>query len=147
MCALWIIRGVFECFISVFCTTSADQKTSSYFETNLASVDRAATPNLKEIQLAENAVLVDRSDDDNQQMIGDSQVDWMFCIERTGTSKKLILLIIVVLLTSIVLCVCTGTAAPGQPYWHGVEVCVLGDPVFICHLLYLVGADVFNFRM
>jgi hypothetical protein len=118
-----VIPSIISVYILIFANT-AEQKTSSYLETNLASVDRAATPNVKSVQQAESAVLIGRPDDDGQPVTGDSDVDWMFCIERTGTSKKLILLIVVVLLTSIVFCVCTGTTAPGQPYWHDTEVSV-----------------------
>ena len=109
------------------CIPSAEQKTSSYLETNLASVDRAATPNLKAVQQAESAVVINRPEGHEGQLViaTKSHVDWTLCIERTGTSKKLILMITVVLLTAIVLCVCSGNSAPAgaQPYWHSDEVC------------------------
>lgn len=105
-----------------------EQKTSSYVETNIVSIDRAATPNLKGAEHAESALMsfADQSEDSDDKQLtagpSDSNVNWMFCIERTGTSKKIVMVIVVISLLAIVLCVCTGTTAPSQPYWNEVTI-------------------------
>jgi hypothetical protein len=79
--------------------TVVEHKTSNYLETNLAMVDRAATPNVRSSLFD---IKADHLDVAEPSHVDDDGNDWLYCLERrTGTSKKVMLMIFVISLLLI----------------------------------------------
>ena len=104
----------FQCDINCISTTLADYKTSNYLETNLASVDNSATPNIKHSQLRP---LMERSLEPSQFTTReDLNSDWLGCIaKKTGLPR--LLLSFTIFMSAVVmiwLCFTTAASAPEQ---------------------------------
>ena len=88
-----------------------DYKTSNYIETNLASVDNSATPNLKHSQVH----AIDRDIGDLSFSVKEDQPsDWLGCIaKKTGLPRMLLsFTIFISAIVMIWLCFTTAATAP-----------------------------------
>ncbi len=95
------------------CVLFSDYKTSNYIETNLASVDNSATPNLKHSQVH----AIDSDTGDMNFAINEEQpADWLGCIaKKTGLPRMLLsFTIFISAIVMIWLCFTTAATAPEQ---------------------------------
>jgi hypothetical protein len=108
-----VVRGIPVAFMRQTADESQEFKTSNYLETNLAVVDRSATPdNIKNSQLA-SADLYDFNDEGGVATMQGSS-DWLSCLSvKTGLSKMSVVFILFTLLLVLMWFV-VGVVFPSQ---------------------------------
>ena len=78
---------------------NSEQKTSNYLETNLALVDRAATPNVGMMELDNNAAVVLATTDRPVK----PNAGWLFCMQRRqGMMRKLLSVMIGISMIAVI---------------------------------------------